>query len=222
MLPSKSTPDLLGGMWSLLQDAQAVPARLLWDNETGIGRGRLTDPAASFAGVLGTEIKLLKARDPESKGMVERMNRFFRQRFMQGRRFASPHDFNAQLDAWLPIANARHSRSRRAKPSELIDQDRARMRAPIAPETVFRTTVRLPRDYYVRVFTNDYSVEPSMIGRLVDVTADLETVTVSHAGLVIAAHERIWARALASSDGARGDLSRHRGSRGRVWAGWSC
>jgi hypothetical protein len=45
MLPSRSTPDLLGGMWSLLQTAQAVPPRLLWDNESGIGRGKLTEPA---------------------------------------------------------------------------------------------------------------------------------------------------------------------------------
>ena len=33
MLPSRTTPDLLGGMWSLLQDAKAVPGRLLWDND---------------------------------------------------------------------------------------------------------------------------------------------------------------------------------------------
>ena len=202
MLPSKSTPDLLGGMWSLLQDAQAVPARLLWDNETGIGRGKLTDPAAAFAGVLGTEIKLLRARDPESKGMVERMNRFFRQRFMQGRQFASPQDFNAQLDEWFPIANARHSRSRRGRPSDLVVKDRAAMRPlpPIAPETIFRNTVRLPRDYHVRAFANDYSVDPSMIGRLVEVTANLDTVTISHEGQLISSHQRAWARQLTITD----------------------
>ena len=72
MLPSRTTPDLLGGMWSLLQEAEAVPARLIWDNETGIGRGKLTEPAAAFAGTLGTQIKLLKARDPESKGVASR------------------------------------------------------------------------------------------------------------------------------------------------------
>ena len=38
MLPSRSTPDLLGGMWPLIVEAGAVPARLTWDNETGIGR----------------------------------------------------------------------------------------------------------------------------------------------------------------------------------------
>jgi len=202
MLPSRSTPDLLGGMWSLIADAGAVPARLTWDNETGIGRGRLTDPAAAFAGTLGTEIKLLKARDPESKGGVERMNRFFRSRFMPGRVFASPDDFNTQLGAWLPVANARMSRSRRGRPTELVAADRAAMRAlpPVAPEVVFRNSVRLPRDYYVRAFSNDYSVDPSMIGRLVDVTASLNTVTVHHDGILIAEHRRRWARQLTVTD----------------------
>ena len=202
MLPSRTTPDLLGGMWSLIVEAGAVPARLTWDNETGIGRGKLTDSAAAFAGTLGTEIKLLKARDPESKGGVERMNRFFRSRFMPGRIFASPDDFNTQLNEWLPTANARMSRSRRGRPVELVAADRASMRAlpPVAPEVVFRNSVRLPRDYYVRAFSNDYSVDPTMIGRLVDVTASLDTVAVHHDGVLIAEHRRRWARRLTVTD----------------------
>ncbi|WP_309616659.1 Mu transposase domain-containing protein [Salinibacterium sp.] len=204
MLPSKTTPDLLGGMWSLLQEAEAVPTRLTWDNEAGIGRGKLTEPAAAFAGTLGTQIKLLKACDPESKGMVERMNRFFRGRFMSGRSFASPDDFNQQLSAWLPIANARMSRSRRGRPGDLVSIDRAAMRAlpPMEPEVMFRNSVRLPRDYYVRAFSNDYSVDPAMIGRVVDVTASLEAVTVHHDGVLVAEHRRKWARQLTVTDPA--------------------
>jgi transposase len=202
MLPSRTTPDLLGGMWSLIQEAGAVPHRLTWDNESGIGRGKLTEPAAAFAGTLGAEIKLLKAHDPESKGGVERSNRFFRSRFMPGRVFASPDDFNSQLDEWLPVANARMSRSRRGRPAELVAADRAMMRAlpPVAPEVMFRNSVRLPRDYYVRAFSNDYSVDPAMIGRLVDVTASLDTVAVHHDGVLIAEHRRRWARQLTVTD----------------------
>jgi transposase len=202
MLPTRTTSDLLGGMWSLLEQAQAVPMRLLWDNETGIGRGKVTVRATAFAGTLGCEIKLLPPRDPESKGMVERMNRFFRQRFMPGRTFVSPHDFNDQLDLWLPKANARFSRSRGASPAELIRVDRAKMRVlpPMVPDVVFRNTVRLPRDYYVRVFANDYSVDPTMIGRLVEVSATLNMVIVTHEGLVVASHQRIWARRMTITD----------------------
>lgn len=45
MLPSRVTGDLLARTWSLLRDNfQAVPKRLVWDNEAGIGRrGKLAD-----------------------------------------------------------------------------------------------------------------------------------------------------------------------------------
>jgi hypothetical protein len=145
----------LGGIWTLLQDAPAVPSRLLWDNESGIGRRKPTEPVAAFAGSLGLEIKLLPPRDPESKGMVER--RSFRQRFVPGRDFRAPADFNGQLEDWLPKANHRYSRSRLGRPDELIVLDRERMRElpPVSPESVFRNAVRLPRDYCVPVFSND-------------------------------------------------------------------
>jgi hypothetical protein len=50
----------------------------------------------------------------------------------------------------------------------------------------------LGRDYYVRIDSNDYSVDPRAIGRFVDVHADLERVWVSCAGQVVADHDRCW------------------------------
>src|SRR5215218_2249620 len=69
-------PDLLAGIWSLLaEQLRAVPRRLIWDNEAGIGRGgRLADGVAGFSGTLATKIVQLKPFDPESKGIVERAN----------------------------------------------------------------------------------------------------------------------------------------------------
>jgi hypothetical protein len=40
MIPTRHTPDLLLGMWTLLQLLGRVPRRLIWDNESGIGRGK--------------------------------------------------------------------------------------------------------------------------------------------------------------------------------------
>ena len=57
----------------------------------------MSAPAAIFAGTLGTRIRLLAARDPESKGMIERNNGFFETSFLPGRTFTGPADFNAQL-----------------------------------------------------------------------------------------------------------------------------
>jgi hypothetical protein len=64
---------------------------------------------------------------------------------------------------------------------------------PVAPVTETVTSMRLGRDYYLRVAGNDYSVDPSAIGQLVDVRTTLAHVTVRRAGRLLAAHDRCWA-----------------------------
>ena len=59
----------------------------------------------------------------------------------------------------------------------------------------WRNRIGLGRDYYVRIDTNDYSVDPRAIGRVVEVTADLDRVRVRQEGRIIADHARAWARA---------------------------
>ena len=44
---------------------------------------------------------------------------------------------------------------------------------PVAPATGWRASTRLARDHYVRLDGNDYSVHPAVIGRRVEVVADL-------------------------------------------------
>ncbi|MEZ7757296.1 IS21 family transposase [Microbacterium paraoxydans] len=203
MLPTRKTPDLLLGSWELLQRLGRVPRRLIWDNEPGIGRGqRRAAGVTEFAGTLATRIVQLKPRDPESKGIVERRNGYFETSFMPGRSFTSPADFNAQFADWLAIANQRVVRTIKARPVDLVDTDRAGM-LPLPPVVLhlgWRNQVRLGRDYYVRVDTNDYSVGPAAIGRIVDVAADLELVRVRMGGRIVAEHERSWARSVTVTD----------------------
>lgn len=199
MLPSRMTPDLLSGMWSLLSgQLEAVPRRLLWDNEAGIGRrGRLAEGVAGFTGTLATRLVQAKPFDPETKGIVERANGFLETSFMPGRSFASPAEFNLQLAEWLPKANQRRVRSLHARPVDLIDQDRAAMLSlpPIAPTLGHRSRIRLGRDYFVRIAGSDYSVDPVMIGRMVDAVAGLDDVVVTGDGRELAHHARAWSSA---------------------------
>jgi Helix-turn-helix domain of resolvase len=205
MIPTRKTEDLLLGSWQLIQQLGRVPRRLIWDNEPGIGRGqRRAEGVASFMGTLATKLVLLPPRDPESKGVVERRNGWFETSFMPGRAFASPADFNAQFAEWLSLANARVVRTVKAAPLDRLDADRAAMLAlpPIPLHLGWRNTTRLGRDYYVRLDTNDYSVDPAVIGRMVDVAADLDRVRVRVEGRLVAEHSRVWARGTTVTDPA--------------------
>ena len=205
MIPTRHTQDLLLGMWELVQQLGRVPRRLIWDNESGIGRGkRHADGVGAFTGTLATTLHRLKPYDPESKGVVERRNGFFETSFMPGRDFTSPADFNAQLTGWLTLANARIVRTTKAAPVDLFDADQAAMLPlpPVAPAVGWVNRVRLGRDYYVRVDSCDYSVDPAVIGRFVDVHADLARVEVRHEGRLVATHDRVWARGMTITDPA--------------------
>jgi transposase len=205
MIPTRRTEDLLQATWELLCQLGRVPRRLIWDNEPGIGRGkRHADGIAGFTGTLATTLVRLPPRDPESKGIVERRNQFFETSFLPGRDFTSPADFNTQFGEWLVRANSRVVRTTKARPVDLLDADRAQMLAlpPVAPTMGWCNRVRLGRDYYVRIDASDYSVDPTVIGRLVDVHADLEHVRVSLDGRVVAQHARVWARGMTATDPA--------------------
>ncbi|EFC78729.1 Integrase catalytic region, partial [Parafrankia sp. EUN1f] len=120
MIPSRQGGDILAGMWQLISQVGRVPRTLVWDRESAIGgSGRVSGPAAAFAGTLATRIRLAPPRDPEFKGMVERTNRFLETSFLPGRTVTSPIDFNAQLESWLAQANTRRVRATGTRPVDL-------------------------------------------------------------------------------------------------------
>jgi hypothetical protein len=90
-------------------------------------------------------------------------------------------------------------RTLRARPADLIEADRAAMLPlpAIPPQPGWQHQVRLGRDYYVRLDASDYSVDPAVIGRIVEVTADLDRVRARTEGrVVVADHARVWARGI--------------------------
>jgi len=183
MIPTRQAPDLILGHWELLQQMGAVPRELVWDNEGAVGswrggRPKLAEEFEVFRGILGVGVHQCRPRDPEAKGLVERTNGYFETSFLPGRTFTSVADFNTQLTEWLVKANRRHHRSLGCKPADRWATDLAAMLAlpPVTPTLGWRTTTRLPRDHYVRLDSNDYSVDPVAVGRKVEVTADLATV----------------------------------------------
>jgi transposase len=200
MIPSRQAPDLLAGHWRLISGMGRVPRMLVWDNESAVGQWRggkpvLTEAMNAFRGTLGIKILQCRPGDPEAKGLVERANGYLETSFLPGRRFGSPAEFNLQLEKWLVRANTRQHRRLGCRPVDRWEADRAAMVVlpPVAPVAGWRLATRLPRDHYVRVDSNDYSVHPAAVGRRVEVIADLDAVRVNCAGQMVACHPRCWA-----------------------------
>src|SRR4051794_2172312 len=199
LIPTRSAADLFAGWWQLIERLGSVPRVLVWDGEGAIGRWRagrveLTAQCQAFRGTLGTKVVVLKPREPEHKGIIERAHDYLERSFLPGRSFTGPGDFNAQLQQWLQIVNARPRRALGCAPTERITADRAAMLTlpPVAPVSGWRSSLRLPRDHYIRFDSNDYSVHPGVIGRRIEVVADLQRVRAFCDGRLVADHQRIW------------------------------
>jgi transposase len=200
LIPTRTAADLFAGWWQHISGLGAVPRVLVWDGEGAIGRWRagraeLTGDCQAFRGTLGAKVVVCKPADPEAKGIIERAHDYLERSFLPGRTFTSPADFNTQLAGWLALVNTRPRRALGCSPAERIGADKQAMLAlpPVAPVTGWRASARLARDHYVRLDSSDYSVHPAVIGRRIEVTADLARVQVFAEGRLVADHERSWA-----------------------------
>lgn len=111
-------------------------------------------------------------RDPQAKGVVERLQDFIERSFEPGRLFANELDFQDQLDMWFADrANCRHHRTLRCRPVDRFGDELAAMTAlpAAAPNTDRRWVLRVAPDPYVRFDTCDYSLDPDLVGRRVEI-----------------------------------------------------
>jgi hypothetical protein len=197
---SKEAPDVLWGMSRCLWSFGALPALMVWDREGCLhaGGGRPTDVYAAFCGQLPVDWYFCEAGDAPAKGGVERLQGYLETNFEPGRRFANHPDFQLQLDAWFEKANARAHRTLRARPIDRLAQEREVMR-PLperSPDVDRRWVLRVPPDPHLRFDTNDYSLDPALVARRVEVRASQREVS-AHAldtGELACSHERSFAR----------------------------
>ena len=201
MIPSREAHDVLGGHLEVIRQFGAVPRMVVWDQEGAIGQWHgpkmvFTNAFQAFKGTLGMGARLCLRADPETKGIIERNNGYLETSFLPGRRFEDVVDFNRQLSSWLVKANHRIHATTKVRPAEAAYEDRGAMLGfpPVLPETAWRFSTRLPRDHYVRVATNDYSVNPRFVGRRVEVTVTLDEVVATCEGTEVARHRRCLAK----------------------------
>jgi transposase len=178
---STQTEDLLAGISGCLQRLGALPKSLVWDRQAGIHGhdGRPSDAFAAFCGQLRVGWRFCEPADPQAKGAVERLQGYAETNFEPGRVFANELDFQDQLDGWFQKVNARTHKTLRERPIDRLAAELEAM-APLPtelPDTARRWVTRVAPDPYLRVDTNDYSLDPGLVGRRVEVSVDQRHVT---------------------------------------------
>ena len=198
---AREAPDLLDGIARCLARLGGLPETLVWDREGALhaGEGRPTVAFAAFLGQLKLGWRFLAPHDPEAKGVVERLQGYLETSFEPGRRFASELDFQAQLDRWFDErANVRVHRTLRARPLDRLAEERPRL-VPLPsplPDLDRRFVTRVAPDPYVRFDTCDYSLDPRLVGRRVEVrVSPREVVAIAlDTGELACRHPRSFAR----------------------------
>ncbi|MCA1697973.1 MAG: hypothetical protein LC790_03340 [Actinobacteria bacterium] len=109
-----------------------------------------------------------------------------------------PTDVYAAFCGQLAVANARTHKTLRARPVDRLVEERRAMRPLPArePDVDRRWVTRVAPDPYLRFDTNDYSLDPNLVGRRVEVrVSQREVVAVTlDTGELAARHERSFAR----------------------------
>ena len=198
---SKDAPDLLYGIGNCLAKLGGLPETLVWDREGALhaGGGRPTEPFAALCGELRVGWRFLEPHDPQSKGVVERLQGYMETSFEPGRSFANELDFQEQLDRWFDgRANLRFHRTLRCCPADRLLAELTVMR-PLPerlPDVDRRIVTRVPPDPCVRVDSNDYSLDPRLVGRRVELrVSQRELLAVAlDTGELAGRHARSFAR----------------------------
>lgn len=220
---TKRAPDILWGMRRCLGAFGALPETLVWDREAAMhrGGGQPTDELAAFCGALPAGWVILDPGDCQAKGLLERAHRFIRSSFEPARSFATEIDYQAQLDDWVnQRANPRKHQGIRAVPTERLIAERESMR-PLPepmPSVAERFTLRVAPQPYFRFDRNDYSLDPRLVGRRVEIRCGQRAICAVSldTGEIVARHRRVFAGGLTFTDPAhQAALDRLRGERKR-------
>jgi transposase len=213
---SRQAGDVLWGMSRCLWSLGGLPETLVWDREGCLhaGGGRPTESYAAFCGQLKVDWLFCEPSDPQAKGVVERLQGYMETNFEPGRRFANHLDFQLQLDAWFAKANGRTHKTLRCRPVDRLAEELEAMGS--LPERELdldeRQVIRVPADPHVRVDTNDYSLDPALLGRRVEVRISQRDITAValDTGELACRHERSFAKHRTITDMAHARALRSR------------
>lgn len=168
------------------------PLEILYDNmkQVRLGPSELNPLFADFARHYGFAIKTHRIRRPRTKGKVERMVRYVKDAFLNGRSFTDLPDLNTQAQHWLTYtANARTHATTNRRPLDLWPQEKLTACASIAP---YPLVALVPRqagfDGFVHFERSRYSLPPEYAGQTVLIGHREHKIVIRCQDMIVAEH----------------------------------
>lgn len=158
---------------------RGLPTVLYADNGAPFNNGWLNRTCA----VLGIRLIHSKPYSPEGRGKQERVNRYIREAFLAEARHVgieSMEELNDRFTAWAEqVANRRRHAETDQRPIDRYNQGPRRAADPDRLREAFRWSVvrKVTRTATVPLEGNHYAVDPSLVGRRVELRYDPEDLT---------------------------------------------
>lgn len=181
-----------------IQFFEGAAGRCVTDNSSvliahGSGKNAVFAPdAVALADRFEFEFAAHELNDPDRKGRVERPFLDVERNFYPGRTFADEADLNRQALVWCNEQNALYRRRLKARPIELYQSERPRLK-PLPgyiPEVYDVHRRDVDTEGFVNLHTNRYSVPDELLGRSVTVHETLRRVRIIDRNRIVVDHER--------------------------------
>lgn len=174
---------------------EGIPHRLLFDNmkQVKLDADTWNPQFLDFVRHYGIAAHTHMPYRPRTKGKVERLVRFIKDNFLNGRSFCDLDDLNAQGRAWLDRVNAQvHGTTGRIPHQVWSEQERSALRPldAVSPYQLSRQVSRqVDWEGMVRFERSRYSVPPQHAGQRVMVELRGQKITVRSGQVIIASHK---------------------------------
>ena len=195
-------PTLCRGHAYAFKHFGGIPNVCLYDNmktmvlRTESKLATFNEDFLSFATDYGFRLRNCNPRQPQEKGRVERSIRYLRESFFTGRDFLDLSDLNHQLHHWLKevLRQRRWPDNRKFDVGQQADKERSHLN-PLPVKLWLpkgKIECRVHKTPYVHFQSCKYSTPPELVGRMVSILYDDETIEVWAGGDVHAIHERSY------------------------------
>lgn len=189
---SRVLPELIRCHQRAFEFFNGWPHSILYDNmkQVRLSQSEWNPLFLDFISHHGITPKTHRVRRPRTKGKVERMVRYLKDSFLNGRTFTDMNDLRAQGQHWLSqTANTRVHATTGRRPCDLLAEEKLTALSSVPAYQIAAVSERtVDAESFVRLGRSRYSVPPKYVGSRVIVERGAQRVVVRAGDLIIAEH----------------------------------